>query len=196
MALIEILLISFGVSIDAFAVSTSGSLCKPFLPRRIQALNAALFFGIFQFIMPVIGFFLAGLAMDLVRSIDHYVAFALLGFVGGKMIWEACRNQDEGSKDSCPLGDFFAARNMVVPAIATSLDALAVGAGIAFAGNDIWIPAAAMGIVTAICSAVSVYIGKLMVNKCGSGKLAIAGGIAIIAVGIKIFLEDILSKGC
>ena len=192
----EILLIAFGVSIDAAAVSAAGSICPGTFSKRHCAFNAAIFFGGAQFIMPVAGFLAAGIFSKQVEAFDHYLALIMLLFVGGKMIWEACRNQDEGSKDSCPLGDFFAARNMVVPAIATSLDALAVGAGIAFAGNDIWIPAAAMGIVTAICSAVSVYIGKLMVNKCSSGKLAIAGGIAIIAVGIKIFLEDILSKGC
>ena len=190
MALIEILLISFGVSIDAFAVSTSGSLCKPVLPRRIQALNAALFFGIFQFIMPVIGFFLAGLAMDLVRSIDHYVAFALLGFVGGKMIYEAVAGDDE---DVCCKtdSDFFAVKNLFVPAIATSLDALAVGAGFAFSGRALWIPAASMGIITAIVSAFGVMLGSRLRDLVPQKYLTIAGGTAIVIIGAKILITDL-----
>ena len=185
MALIEILLISFGVSIDAFAVSTSGSLCKPFLPRRIQALNAALFFGIFQFIMPVIGFFLAGLAMDLVRSIDHYVAFALLGFVGGKMIYEAVAGDDE---DVCCKtdSDFFAVKNLFMPAVATSLDAMAVGAGFAFSDRPLWLPAISMGVITGVVSAFGVLLGSRLRSIVPQKPLTIAGGIAIIAIGIKI----------
>lgn len=190
MALLEILLISFGVSIDAFAVSTSGSLCKPFLPRRIQALNAALFFGIFQFIMPVIGFFLAGLAIDLVRSIDHYVAFALLGFVGGKMIYEAVAGDDDNlccKTDS----DFFAVKNLFVPAIATSLDALAVGAGFAFSGRTLWLPAASMGIITAAVSAFGVMLGSRLRNLIPQKYLTAAGGTAIIIIGAKILITDL-----
>ncbi|MBE6391105.1 MAG: manganese efflux pump [Lentisphaerae bacterium] len=190
MALLEILLISFGVSIDAFAVSTSGSLCKPFLPRRIQALNAALFFGIFQFIMPVIGFFLAGLAMDLVRSIDHYVAFALLGFVGGKMIYEAVAGDDDDL--CCKTGsDFFAVKNLFVPATATSLDALAVGAGFAFSGRTLWLPAASMGIITAAVSAFGVMLGSRLRNLIPQKYLTAAGGAAIIIIGAKILITDL-----
>ncbi len=190
MGIVEILLISFGVSIDAFAVSTGGSLCKPYLSRRIQALNAALFFGTFQFIMPVAGFFLAGLAMNLVRCIDHYVAFALLGFVGGKMIYEAIRNDDE--QVACKTGsDFFAVKNLFVPAVATSLDAMAVGAGFAFSGRPLWIPAISMGIITGIVSAFGVMLGCRLQNIIPQKYLSIAGGTAIILIGVKILVTDL-----
>ena len=191
MGIVELLLISFGVSVDAFAVSIGGSLCKPLLPRRIQALNAALFFGIFQFIMPVIGFFLAGLAMDLVRSIDHYVAFALLGFVGGKMIYEAIAGDDEENVCCKTDSDFFAVRNLFVPAIATSLDALAVGAGFAFSGRPLWIPAASMGIITAVVSAFGVMLGSRLRDLIPQKYLTIAGGAAIIIIGAKILITDL-----
>ena len=192
MSIIEILLISFGVSIDAFAVSTSGSLCKPFLPRRIQALNAALFFGIFQFIMPVIGFFAAGLAMDFVRSADHYIAFGLLGFVGGKMIWEAWKGDDDPDVcDPNAVSDFFAVKNMFVPAIATSLDAMAVGAGFAFSQRPLWIPAISMGVITGIVSAFGVFLGSRLRNIIPQKYLTSAGGIAIIAIGAKILITDL-----
>ncbi|MBR2345654.1 MAG: manganese efflux pump [Lentisphaeria bacterium] len=190
----EILLIAFGVSIDAAAVSAAGSACPGTFTRKHCAWNAALFFGGAQFIMPVAGFFAAGTVRGKLAAVDHYAALLLLCFVGGKMIWESWCSRNACENARCPLGgDFFAARNMFVPAVATSLDALAVGAGIAFAGNSIWIPAAAMGIVTGICSALSVYAGKFVMKKCGSWYFGIAGGIAIIAVGVKIFLEDILS---
>ena len=190
MSIFEILMISFGVSIDAFAVSTGGSLCKPYLRRSIQALNAALFFGTFQFIMPVAGFFLAGLAMNLVRSIDHYVAFALLGFVGGKMIFDALKDDDE--QVACKTGsDFFAVKNLFVPAIATSLDALAVGAGFAFSGRALWIPAASMGIITAIVSAFGVMLGSRLRDLIPQKYLTIAGGAAIIIIGAKILITDL-----
>lgn len=190
MSVIEILLISFGVSIDAFAVSTGGSLCKPFLPRRIQALNAALFFGIFQFLMPVTGFFLANLAMDLVRCIDHYVAFALLAFVGGKMVYEGIAGDDDAV--SCKTdSDFFAVKNMFLPAIATSLDAMAVGAGFAFSARPLWLPAISMGVITGIVSAFGVMLGSKLRNLVPQKYLTIAGGIAIIAIGAKILITDL-----
>ena len=192
MYVIEVLLISLGVAIDAFAVSTSGSLCKPFLPRRIRALNAALFFGIFQFIMPVAGFFIAYLAMDLVRCIDHYVAFALLAFVGGKMVWEAIKGED--APDVCDpnaKSDFFAVKNLFLPAIATSMDAMAVGAGFAFSGRPLWIPAASMGIITGIISAFGVMLGSRLRDIIPQKYLTFAGGCAIILIGVKILITDL-----
>lgn len=185
MSIIELLLISFGVSIDAFAVSTGGSLCKPFLPRRIQALNAALFFGLFQFFMPVAGFFLAGLAVDLVQAINNYIALGLLLFVGGKMIFEAVSGEDD--EVCCKSNsDFFAAKNLFMPAVATSLDAMAVGAGFAFSDRPLWLPAISMGVITGVVSAFGVLLGSRLRSIVPQKPLTIAGGIAIIAIGIKI----------
>lgn len=190
MTLWEILLIAFGVSLDSMAVSAAGSVCPGKFSKRHCAFNAALFFGGFQFIMPVAGFFAAGFLTGIVAEFDHYVAFLLLLFVGVKMIHDALKNSDD--PESCPVGEFFSAGNMVVPAVATSMDALAVGAGIAFSGNQVWFPAIAMGIVTGIMSALSVFAGKKIVEKFGSGKIGAAGGVAIIIVGVKILLEHLL----
>ncbi len=188
MGLSEILLIAFGVSIDAAAVSASGSLCPGKYTKRHCAFNAALFFGGFQFFMPLIGFYAASFLTGIVDRFDNIVAFVLLTVVGGKMIWESCHKEEE---NSCPLGEFFSPGNLIIPAVATSLDALAIGASLAFANKPIWIPAAAMGIITAIVSAVCVLLGKKLSerkSKIGN-KLAAAGGAAIILIGLKILLQ-------
>ena len=109
--LTELLIIAFGVSVDAFAVSAGGALCPASLPRRACALRAGLFFGGFQFLMPAIGYFAASLMSNTVKQIDHWLAFALLLLVGGKMIWEAFAEKAE--KDHCPMpgkGEFFAVK--------------------------------------------------------------------------------------
>lgn len=188
----EILLIAFGVSIDAAAVSVSGSLCPGKYSKWHCAFNAALFFGGFQFFMPLGGFYAASILTGFVEKFDHYIAFILLLIVGGKMIWENLHNNPE-KENSCPLGDFFSPANLVVPATATSLDALAIGAGLAFAGKPIWIPAAAMGVITASVSIICVIAGKKISDKKHgtSGKLAIVGGAVIILIGIKILLQHL-----
>lgn len=141
--------------------------------------------------MPVAGYFAAAVVSQTVKSFDHWVAFALLTFVGGKMIYESWR-PDAGETDKCPAKGFFAVSNMWLPAVATSLDALAVGAGLAFAGNTgIWIPAAAMGIITGLCSSGSVYLAQKIVKMCGSRHVGTAGGIAIVAIGVKILFEHL-----
>lgn len=188
MAFIEILLIAFGVSVDAAAVSVSGSQCPGKYSKRRCACNAALFFGGFQFLMPVAGFFAAGIFSVTVSAFDHYLAFGLLTAVGGKMIFEAF--SDKKSEAKCPLHEFFSAKNLIIPAIATSLDALAIGAGLAFSQNTIWLPAAAMGIVTAAVSAVCVALGKKLAETSLNEKfLTVAGGSVIILVGTKILLQ-------
>ena len=191
--LTELLIIAFGVSVDAFAVSAGGALCPASLSRRACALRAGLFFGGFQFLMPAIGYFAASLMSNTVHQIDHWLAFALLLLVGGKMIWEAFAEETE--KDHCPMpgkGEFFAVKNLFVPAVATSLDALAVGAGLAFAGRDLWLPAISMGVVTGLVSALGVYLGNKLRSVGQSKYLAIAGGAAIILVGVKILLDDLI----
>ncbi len=190
MNFIEILLIALGVSVDAAAVSVSGSLCPGKYSKRHCAFNAALFFGGFQFFMPVIGFFAAGIFAETVKAVDHYLAFGLLTFVGGKMIYEALVRNESDPK--CPLGEFFSAKNLIMPAVATSLDALAIGAGLSFSGNPIWLPASAMGIVTAIISGICVFLGKHLAEPAVSEKdMTIAGGSVIILIGLKILLQDL-----
>ena len=185
----EILLIAFGVSVDAAAVSASGSLCPGKYSKRHCAFNAALFFGGFQFFMPLIGFYAASFFTEAFAKFDDIIAFVLLFAVGAKMVWENCRKEEE--KKACPLGEFFAPVNLLLPAIATSLDALAIGASLAFANKPIWIPSAAMGIVTAAVSAVCVILGKKLAERKSkiADKLAIAGGVAIILIGFKLLFQ-------
>lgn len=188
----EIILIAFGVSIDAAAVSISGSLCPGRYSKRRCAFNAALFFGGFQFLMPLAGFAAAGLFTVATNRFNNCLAFILLSFVGGKMIWEACKTDDD-EKKSCPMGEFFSPLNLLLPAVATSLDALAIGASLAFSGDKIWLPAIAMGIITALTAGACVLLGKkLAASTTGMSKrLTIAAGAAIILVGIKILLQEL-----
>lgn len=196
MSVVEVLLIAVSVSIDALAVSIGGALCDRTGRRLRNAAWAALFFGGFQIIMPVIGFFAATMLQSVVASVDHWLAFVLLGLVGGKMIYEAIaekepeKNGDGSPCLNCPP-DFFAPKALVVPAVATSLDALAVGAGLAFAGTGIWLPALAMGVVTAAASIAGVLLGTRIGMLAGERGMMIVGGSAIILIGVKILLEHL-----
>ena len=189
-----VLILAVSVSIDAFAVSVGGALCDRTGRCRRNAVNAAAFFGTFQIVMPLIGYFAATLLAGVVAAVDHWLAFLLLGVVGGKMIYEGIRPESEeerrkeGGECSCPP-DFFAPKALFIPAVATSLDALAVGASLAFAGTGIWLPAAAMWIVTALASASGVLLGRKLGTLAGERIMMAAGGTAIVLIGLKILLE-------
>ncbi|MDD3886231.1 MAG: manganese efflux pump MntP family protein [Victivallaceae bacterium] len=187
MSWLEILLISFGVSVDSFAVSVGGALSERDRLWR-AAVIAALYFGGFQFLMPVAGYFLAGMLSGAFDAWDHWIAFVLLALVGGKMFVEAlfCREEEK----SC--AGIFTPLHMIVPALATSCDALAVGAGFSFAGYPLWLPAAAMGVVTALVSAVGVMLGgRLGRAMPGEKYVAAAGGVVIVCIGGKVLLAGL-----
>jgi len=199
MSLFAILVLSVSVAIDAFAVSVGGALCDRSGRRFRNARNAALFFGGFQILMPVAGYFAATLLAGFLAAVDHWLAFLLLALVGGKMIREGIlfNPEEEDKKGSeecgcrdCPP-DFFAPKALFAPAVATSLDALAVGAGLAFAGNEIWVPALAMGIVTAVISATGVFVGRKLGTLAGERVMMIVGGSAIVLIGLRILLEHL-----
>ncbi len=193
MSFFAILILAVGVSIDAFAVSVGGALCDRTGRRFRNATNAALFFGGFQIIMPVVGYYAAWLLAEPLAAIDHWLAFLLLGFVGGKMITEGVRLKTELPEEECQNcpPDFFALKALFIPAVATSLDALAVGASLAFAQNEIWVPAIAMGVVTAIASAFGVLLGRKLGVLAGERVMMIVGGSAIVLIGAKILLEHL-----
>lgn len=194
MSFFAVLILAVSVSIDAFAVSVGGALCDRTGRRRRNALNAAAFFGSFQIVMPLIGFYAATLLAGFVAAIDHWLAFVLLGFVGGKMICEGVKpDSKEGKPDgecNCPP-DFFAPKALFMPAVATSLDALAVGASLAFAGSPILIPAIAMGLVTAAASILGVLLGRKLGTLAGERVMMVAGGAAIVLIGFKILFEHL-----
>lgn len=187
----DVLLISFGVSVDALAVSVAGSLAER--GNRCRAgVMAALFFGGSQTLMPLVGFGTAALFRAFVAAVDHYLAFALLAFVGGRMIFEACRARGGAEERPAAGPGFFTCRNLLLPAVATSLDALAVGAGIAFAGNAIWFPAVAMGVVTGAVSFAGVLLGGRIGRLAGERAMQGAGGAVIVLIGIRILVAELL----
>lgn len=198
MGITEVLLIALGVSIDALSVSVSGSFCDRTGKVLRNACRAALFFGVFQFIMPLAGFFTAGILVDFVSSYGHFLAFGLLCFVGGKMACDGWQKKGDTGQIECKIFDFFALKSLILPAFATSIDAFAIGAGLAFAGKPLLLPCSAMGIVTGIISFLGVYCGHRLARI---GKdvfpewiMLICGGSAIILVGIKLLVSGLCAR--
>ncbi|MEE0944081.1 MAG: manganese efflux pump MntP family protein [Clostridia bacterium] len=170
---------------DAFSVSVSNGILLGKV-RFSQAVKIAFFFGGFQFLMPVLGYVAGSTFAGIIERFDHWVAFALLGVIGGKMIYEAVFDKDEHSCDN-PL----AIKNLTVLAIATSIDALAVGVTFATISAPVLLSSAIIGVVTlAICMA-GVYLGSCCGNIFGN-KAEIAGGIILILIGTKILIEHTL----
>lgn len=185
----ELLLLAVGVSMDAFAVS----ICKGLAMKKatLQAsMTCGLWFGGFQALMPTIGFFLGTLFADAIQAIDHWVAFFLLGIIGINMLKEALEPKD--GCDCCEEHNAdLSAKTMFIMAVATSIDALAVGISLAMAGNvNIWLAAVLIGICTCGFSAVGVKIGNLFGAKFEK-KAQLAGGLILILLGTKILLEHL-----
>ena len=183
MGLIELLLISVGLAMDAFAVSVGKGMTLKKVRLR-HSLTAGVWFGIFQGLMPIIGYFVGRSFASYVVSVDHWIAFGLLTIIGINMIREAT-SDDAEEHDSD-----FGFRTMLLMAIATSIDAMAVGVSMAFLDVNIWISAAVICAVTLIISAAGVYLGSAFGSKLGS-KAGIIGGLILIAIGIKIVVEHV-----
>ena len=185
MHLIELIIIAVGVSMDAFAVS----ICKGLSVRRLRPkyiASAAVWFGGFQALMPLIGYFIGLSCAEFVDGIDHWIAFVLLAFIGGKMIKEALgKDEDEDYNPD------FSFRTMLILAIATSIDALAVGVSFAFLGVDIWTSILLIGLMTGAFSALGVVLGSIFGGRFKS-KAELIGGLILVAIGIKILLEHLL----
>lgn len=187
MGLFELFLIAIGLSMDAFAVA----ICKGLCMKKInygQSIIIALFFGAFQGIMPVIGWFIGLKFEKYITSIDHWIAFVLLGFIGINMIKEALSSEDDEVK--CSVDGKLVVKELFILAIATSIDALAIGITFAFLKVDIAVSASLISIITFSLSFIGVIIG----NKFGTKykeKAAIAGGGVLILIGFKILLEHL-----
>lgn len=178
----EIIILAVGVAMDAFAVS----ICKGLSVNRLRlrhVFSAALWFGGFQALMPLIGYYLGVSFADAVASIDHWIAFVLLGYIGGKMIIEAFHKNEE-----CEYDPDFSFRTMFLLAVATSIDALAVGVSLAFAGADIWSAILVIGLITGCFSALGVWLGNVFGCRYKS-KAEFCGGMILFAIGLKILLE-------
>lgn len=188
LGIFELFLIAIGLSADAFAVA----LCKGLNMRRLNlhyAIIIAVFFGGFQAAMPMLGFILGNQFEAYITGFDHWVAFILLAFIGGKMLMEAFRKDDECAATS-EVSDLLDMKELVILAIATSIDALAVGITFAFLKISIMPAITFIGITTFILSLIGVALGNRFGIKYKS-KAEIAGGFALIFIGIKILLEHI-----
>lgn len=186
MSIVELLLIAIGLSMDAFAVSV----CKGLSMTKLRIKNAiviAFFFGAFQAIMPFIGWFLGSRFQQYIVNFDHWIAFGLLAFIGGEMIVESLKGEEKVEEN----GDILKMKQLFFLAIATSIDALAVGITFALLpGTNIWASITLIGITTFLISLAGVGIGFRFGSRYEK-KAQIAGGIILILLGIKILLEHL-----
>ena len=188
MKLSEIIIIAIGLAMDAFAVSV----CKGLGMRKLnkkQALIIGLYFGGFQALMPFVGWLLGSQFQKYITSIDHWIAFILLGFIGGKMMIEAVREWNEEEVVDvmdAPIDH----KNMLVLAVATSIDALAVGITFAFLGTPIVEAITIIGITTMVISIAGVVVGNFFGSRYKS-KAEFIGGLILVLLGLKILLEHL-----
>ena len=186
MELITLIVIAIGLAMDAFAVSIGKGLSV----RRIEprhTMSVGLWFGGFQALMPLVGYFLGVSFASLVQNIDHWIAFILLGIIGVNMIREAT------AKDECECEKAtsdFSSRKMLLLAIATSIDALAVGVSFAFLGVNIWQAVVMIGVITMILSMIGLRIGNIFGCRYKS-KAELFGGCVLLLMGCKILIEHL-----
>lgn len=186
MGIIELLLTGVGLAMDAFAVSV----CKGLSMKKINyghAFVIAVFFGGFQALMPFIGWALGTQFKDYIVSIDHWIAFVLLGIIGTKMLKEAF---GEEPADGKPCHKGLDLKELLLLAIATSIDALAVGITFAFLNVNIFVAISIIGVVTFLISFGGVVVGNVFGHKYEK-RAQIAGGVILILIGVKILLEHL-----
>ena len=184
MSLSEIIVIAFGLALDAFAVSLGAGAVGRIGNHR-GAIRLAFHFGLFQFLMPVLGWYVGFKIEPLVKSVDDWIAFFLLSYIGVKMIWDSYKPVDEFRRDPSK------GKEMVLLSVATSIDALVVGFSLAILMINVWYPAFIIGIVTALLSITGIYLGKVIGSKIGK-KLEIMGGLIIIGIGLKILISHLI----
>ena len=187
MGFIELFLLGVGLSMDAFAVSVCKGLAMKKATLKSQ-MTCGLWFGGFQALMPLTGFFLGAMFADAIKSFDHWIAFGLLALIGANMLKEAL----EKECDCCEEHDAdMSVKTMFVMAVATSIDALAVGISLAMAGDvNIWAAIALIGVTTCVLAALGVKIGNIFGSRYEK-KAEFAGGVILILLGLKILLEHL-----
>lgn len=185
MGFLELVFLSVGLAMDAFAVS----ICKGLSVKKMQVKHMFIcgaWFGIFQILMPLIGYFAGYQFKDLIQEYDHWVAFILLVLIGGNMIREALKNEEDENETNADFGF----KTMILLAIATSIDALIIGITFAFMNVNIVLALTLIGAITFILSAIGVKIGNVFGARYRS-KAELAGGIVLILLAIKIILEHL-----
>jgi len=184
MDMLEVVLIALGLAMDSLAVSiTSGITMKN--PRINSALKIAMFFGLFQAGMPIIGW-LAGLGLiEFISGIDHWIAFGLLGFIGCRMIYESIKIESKKTETN-----YLSLHVLLMLSVATSIDALAVGQSFAFLRISIATPIIVIGIVTFLLSFLGVFTGNRF-GKFFGKRIKTVGGLILIGIGLRILLEHL-----
>lgn len=180
MGFIELLLLAISLAMDAFAVSICGSMVLSPADRKAGALRFGVWFGAFQAIMPLLGYFGALSFREYIVNYDHWIAFVLLAYLGSNMIRE--------SSESCSIKKSYTTKEMFVLAVATSIDALAVGISLAFLNTNIWLAVALIGIVTFAIAAFGGMAGFRLGSTVGA-RANVFGGTVLVLIGVKILLE-------
>lgn len=180
--------VSLALAMDAFAVAVATGLAvAPITIRRIFRLS--FHFGLFQFLMPVIGWYIGRELTVLIAGFDHWLAFLLLSCIGGHMIWEAFHErEEERRRKSDPTRGFL----LVTLSTATSIDALAAGLSFAFMNESIWILSTSIGVITAILTAIGMLFGSRIGSRWGTRAEIIGGGVLIL-IGIRILAADLIA---
>jgi len=179
--------IAVGLAMDAFAVAIAAGIALGTVSGR-QTFRLAFHFGLFQFLMPVIGY-LAGMTVErYIRGYDHWLAFALLGYIGGKMVLEGIRGgEEEGNGGKDPTRGM----SLVLLSVATSIDALAVGISLGVLHSEgIVYPGIVIGIVAAIFTATGLHLGKRLGTVFGR-RMEVVGGLVLIVIGLKILFDHL-----
>jgi putative Mn2+ efflux pump MntP len=193
MPFLSILALAVGLSMDAAAVAAARGLATPVLrPRHV--LLVALFFGGFQGLMPWLGFLLGSSLGPLVQAFDHWIAFVLLVGLGAKMLWEArggADSDDDSGKDQPPAADLWNLRTLLLLAVATSIDAFAVGVMLPMLQAPLLLSVITIGVTTAVLSALALLAGRRLGALLGS-RLDAVGGLVLVGLGIKILVEHTL----
>ena len=186
MEFLSISLIALGLAADCFAVAFSGSISMRTL-SFLQVFRVSLAFGIFQGLMPALGWLAGRTVVELIADYDHWLAFILLALVGSRMIWESFRSRDGHNKNTDITKGFL----LLTLAVATSIDALAVGLAFAFVKINIVVASSTIGVVAFVATAIGFLLGRKAGHLIGRRAEA-AGGMILIGIGIKILLEHIL----
>lgn len=183
MGFIEVFLIGVGLSMDAVCVSMTNGMCYKLKLKMALCVGAV--FGVFQGLMPVIGYYAASLFAKQIAAYDHWIALILLAIIGGKMLYDGIKG---GEEDSCPVLN---ARTLLVQGVATSIDALAIGVSFAALSTvNIFGAAGIIATCTFLLSVIAVFVGKKIGNKLGN-KAEIFGGTILLLIGLKIFVEHV-----
>jgi len=185
MATVEILLIAVGLAMDASAVSMAAGASGQAHGGR-AAFRLSFHFGLFQFMMPVIGWYLGSTVAPLIAGVDHWIAFGLLAFVGGRMI-RAGLNRDEKSVPADPSRGI----TLVALSVATSIDALAIGLSLAMLGVRIWYPSVVIGVVTAGLSLLGLQLGTRLGARFGK-RMEIVGGVILVVIGLRLLFSHVI----